>query len=98
VSETVSWQFVGRRLDSVQADTADIRRRMVTLADRFGGLEGRMSGLEDRMSGIERRQGTLEERMDAMVERQSKLEATSARTLFLLQRLALKSGISDDGE
>jgi hypothetical protein len=89
MSETVSWQFVGRRLDSVQADTADIRRQMITLADRFGALES-------RMAGIEHRQGTLEARMDAMVERQSKLEETGAQTLYLLQRLALKVGGIDD--
>jgi len=87
MSEAVSWQFVGRRLDSVQADTADIRRQMITLADRFGALESRMAGID---------QGTLEARMDAMVERQSRLEETGAQTLHLLQRLALKVGGIDD--
>ncbi len=89
MSETVSWQFVGRRLDSVQADTADIRRRIVTLAERFGALES-------RMGGIEQRQAILEERMDAMVERQSRLEQTGARTLYLLERLVQKAGGIDD--
>lgn len=86
---TISWQFIGRRLDAVQADTADIRRSMVTLIDRFGGLETRMTSLE-------RRQAVFEQRMDALVERQSKLEITAARTLFLLQRLALKVGGIED--
>lgn len=99
---TVSWEFIGRRLDAVQADTADIRRRMIGLTERFDALENnikeRLATLEGRVGSVERRMTNLESRMDAMVERQSKLEATAARTLFLLQRMALKSGISDDGE
>jgi len=89
MSETVSWQFIGRRLDSVQADVADVRRRQINLADRF-------SGLEDRFGTLERRMATLEDRMDAMVERQSKLEETGARTLFLLERIAAKIKVDDD--
>jgi predicted nucleic acid-binding Zn-ribbon protein len=95
-TEVISWQFVSRRLDAVQADTADIRRRMTRLEDRFTGLEDRFSGLERRMDTLERGLTTLETRMDALVERQSKLEITAARTLFLLQRLALKVGGIED--
>jgi len=86
---TVSWEFIGRRLDAVQADTADIRRNMLALTERF-------SGLEDRMASLERRQGIFEQRLDAFVERQSKLELTAARTHFLLQRLAIKVGGIED--
>jgi hypothetical protein len=93
---TVSWEFIGRRLDAVQADTADIRRNMATLAERFSGLEGRFSGLDNRMASLERRQGIFEQRLDAFVERQSKLELTAARTHFLLQRLAIKVGGIED--
>ena len=98
---TVSWEFIGRRLDAVQADTADIRRRMIGLTERFDALENniteRFASLEGRVTSIERRMTNLEARMDAMVERQSKLEQTAARTLFLLQRMALKNGIEDEG-
>lgn len=94
--ETVSWQFVGRRLDSVQNDVADVRRRMIALADRFGTIETRFGGMEARMDSLERRQGTLEERIDAVVERQGKLEEIGAKTLLLVERLALKAGIGDD--
>jgi len=93
---TTSWQFIGRRLDVVQADTADIRRRMATLIERFSGLADRLDEVGRHMASLERRQTTLEERMDAIVDRQSKLELTGARTLYLLQRLAAKSGVEDD--
>jgi hypothetical protein len=92
MSETVSLEFIGRRLDSIQADTADVRRRMIALGERFGSVETRIGGLESRLDGIDRRFATIEDRMDAMVERQGKLELTCNRTLFLLERLALKVG------
>jgi predicted nucleic acid-binding Zn-ribbon protein len=92
---TVSWEFLGRRLDSVQVDVADVRRRLATLADRFGGIEDRISGLEARMSIIERRQGGVETRIDAMVERISGLEAVSHRALLLLERIAAKVAVED---
>ena len=100
-ASTVTLEFIGRRLDAVQADTADIRRRMISQTERFDTLEAtiteRFAMLDNRVSSIERRMTTLEARMDAMVERQSKLEITSARMLHLLQRLALKvGGIEDD--
>jgi hypothetical protein len=101
-SETiVSWQFIGRRLDAVQADTADIRRRTIAQTERFNALETtiteRLTALDNRAASLDRRLVTLEARMDAMVERQSRLETTGARTLFLVERLALKiGGIEDD--
>jgi hypothetical protein len=100
-SETISWQFIGRRLDAVQADTADIRRRSISQTERFDALEAtigeRFTSLDNRIASLDRRLVTLEARMDAMVERQSRLETTAARTLFLVQRLALKlGGIEDD--
>jgi uncharacterized protein YPO0396 len=100
-SETiVSWQFIGRRLDAVQADTADIRRRVISQTERFNALENtiseRFTALDNRVASLDRRLVTLEARMDAMVERQSRLDTTAARTLFLLQRLALKIGGIED--
>lgn len=66
---------------------------------RFDALDRRFDALEDRIRSVEHGQVILEARMSAMVERQSKLEITSARTLFLMQRLALKvGGIEDEWE
>jgi predicted nucleic acid-binding Zn-ribbon protein len=94
-SETISWQFIGRRLDAVQNDVADVRRRMGMLTDRFGGIEDRIGGLENRMSTIEKRQGTLETRIDALVERISSLETITHQGNALLQRIAAKVGVEE---
>jgi predicted nucleic acid-binding Zn-ribbon protein len=96
MSATVSLEFIGHRLDSVQNDVADVRRRMVALADRFGTVETRISGIEDRLSLVEKRQGILETRIDALVERISGLEAVSHRSLALLERVAAKIQIDED--
>jgi chromosome segregation ATPase len=87
-SSAVSLEFIGRRLDAVQNDVADVRRRMGTLTDRFDGLEG-------RMSTIEKRQGTLEMRIDALVERISSLETITHRGNALLERIAAKVGAEE---
>ena len=90
MSETVSWQFVGRRLDSVQARiSADIRRQMITLADRFGALESRMAGIEHgraHSGGADGRDGRAPEQAGG----------DRCADADLLQRLALKVGGIDD--
>jgi hypothetical protein len=78
MSETVSLEFIGRRLDAVQADQADLRRRVVALADRFGVVEARIGGLESRMSGIE-------ERMDLLIERMGRQETLIERILARIE-------------
>jgi predicted nucleic acid-binding Zn-ribbon protein len=95
VSETVSLEFIGRRLDAIQADVADVRRRMIGLTDRFEGVEGKITLLSDDVRRLERRMHTLEVRMDAMVERQSKQEELLHRVLLLTERMAKAQGISD---
>ena len=61
----------------MQNDQADLRRRMIALADRFGVVEARIGGMESRMSGIE-------ERMDLLVERMGKQEANTSLALHRL--------------
>jgi predicted nucleic acid-binding Zn-ribbon protein len=95
VSETVSLEFIGRRLDAIQADVADVRRRMIGLTDRFEGVEGKITLLSDDVRRLERRMHTLEVRMDAMVERQSKQEELLHRVLLLTEHIAKAQGISD---
>ena len=55
MSETISLETIGRRLDSLQNNVSGVNRRLVTLesslADRVGVLEARMAGLEDRNAG-----------------------------------------------
>jgi predicted nucleic acid-binding Zn-ribbon protein len=88
MSETISLEFVTRRLDAVQNDQADLRRRMIALAERFGGIEIRIGAIEGRIGGIENRMSAFEERMDLLIERMSKQEANISRALLLLERLA----------
>ena len=95
MSETVSLEFIGRRLDAIQADVADVRRRMIGLTDRFEGVEGKITLLSDDVRRLERRMHTLEVRMDAMVERQSKQEELLHRVLLLTEHIAKAQGISD---
>jgi hypothetical protein len=91
--ETVSLEFIGRRLDAVQADVADVRRRIVSLLERHGGLLDRLENIDVGVGRLERRMNGLEVRMDAMVERQSKQEELLHRALLLLERIAAKVGV-----
>ena len=94
MSETVSLE-IGRRLDAVQADVADVRRRMVSLLERFDGLLDRLENIDAGVGRLERRMNGLEVRMDAMVERQSKQEELLHRALLLLERIAAKVGVEN---
>jgi hypothetical protein len=87
MSDTVSLEFVTRRLDAVQNDQADLRRRMIALAERFGAVEARIGGIESRMGGLENRMSAIEERMDLLIERMGRQEAHLSRALLLLERL-----------
>jgi hypothetical protein len=88
MSETVSLEFIGRRLDAVQVDVADVRRRMARLVEDIHELKRRFASLELAFD-------IQVQRMDAMVERQSKQEELLHRVLLLTERMALAQGISD---
>jgi hypothetical protein len=64
MSETVSSEFIGRRLDGLQNCVSGVTRRMVTLesnltngmevlAAELAGLEARIDQLAGRISGLE---------------------------------------------
>jgi hypothetical protein len=91
MSETVSLEFIGRRLDAVQADIANLGRRIVSLLERHDGLLDRLENIDAGVGRLERRMNGREVRMDAMVERQSKQEELLHRALLLLERIAAKA-------
>ena len=91
MSETVSLEFIGRRLDAVRADIADLRRWIVSLLERHDGLLDRLENIDVGVGRLERRMNGLEGRMDAMVERQSKQEELLHRALLLLERIAARA-------
>ena len=100
----VSLEFIGRSLDTVQADQADLRRRMIALGERFGtvetrigGIEARIGSIEGRMTGIENRMTAFEERMDLMIEQIGKTEANTGCALLLIERLATAQGLGGAG-
>jgi hypothetical protein len=88
VSEAVSLDFLGRRLDSVQNDVRDLRLRVVGLADRFGTMERRFATLENRFATIEARFSGVEERIATM-------ETRLDRMVFLIERMAQAQGIKE---
>jgi hypothetical protein len=96
MSETVSLEFIGRRLDAVQANQADLRRRMVALGERFGAVELRIGAMEGRIGGLEARTAGIEERMDLLIERMGRQEVNTSRALLLLGRIAQAQGITED--
>ena len=92
IPETASLE-IGRHLDAVQADVADVRRRIVSLLERHDGLLDRLENIDVGVGRLERRMNGLEVRMDAMVERQSKQEELLHRALLLLERIAARVGV-----
>jgi hypothetical protein len=87
--EVVSLEFIGRRLDSMSADIADVRRRFSGFGDRFTVMEARLASIEGRL-------GLNEEGIDAVVERLGKLETVASRGLLLAERIAEKLGVERD--
>lgn len=85
MSETVSLEFIGRRLDSVQNDMADVRRRMVALVERFDRVAGQIDELTAEVRSIGRRPRNLEDRIDAVVNRLTGIETSNARIIMLLE-------------
>lgn len=93
MSDTISLEFIGYRLDAVQNDVHDLRRSFVSFRE---SSRDALSGLRDEMTSLGKRMSSLEQRMDAMVDRQSRFEETQARLLLLVRRIALKVGVDQD--
>jgi hypothetical protein len=78
MSETISPEVIGRRLDSLQNNVAGVNRRMIaletTLNERLGAVEARIAGLEDCV--------------DQLAERISALETKANSLILLVERIA----------
>jgi predicted nuclease with TOPRIM domain len=83
MGETVTVEFIGRRLDTIQNDQRDLRRRLIALTERFGAIEARFGHLEARAA-------IIEERLDELVDRTGRLEETQNRMLTILTDVARK--------
>lgn len=93
MSEAISLEFIGFRIDSVQNDMRDIRRTVINLTERFNAFEVRLGGIESRIGGVEGRIGALELRFDEFMQRQSRMEEQMARQVLLLSHIAAKLGV-----
>ena len=78
MSETISPEFMGRRLDSLQNNVAGVNRRMIALE----------TALNDRLGALEARMTVLEECVDQLAERISALETSVNSAILLIQRIA----------
>ena len=78
MSETISPEFIGRRLDSVQNNIAGVNRRMIALD----------TALNDKLGAVEARMAGLEECVDQLAERISVLETSVNSAILLIQRIA----------
>jgi hypothetical protein len=80
MSETISPEFIGRRLDGLQNNVSGVNRRMIalesTLSERMMALEARLAGLEDRT--------------DQLVDRLRALETGVNSLILLVERVAKK--------
>ena len=98
MSDTLSQEFIGRRLDSLQRDFADVRRRMIAVEEHLESFDKRITArfgeLDSRMTSVERRLTTVEQRLDAVVERISNLEGLHHRALYFLEKWAEREGIA----
>ena len=81
MSETVSAESIGRRLDGLQNNGSGLNRRMITLEsnliNRVGAVEARMAGLEDCA--------------DQLVDRISALETSVNSLILLVERIAKRT-------
>ena len=78
MSETVSAEFIGRRLDGLQNNASGVTRRLITLENT---LSARMEALEARLAG-------LEEHADHLVDSISALETSVNSLILLVERIA----------
>jgi len=86
MSETISLEFIQRRLESIQNDTADVRRRMGTLIDRCRLIEERVDVQTSEIRSLGKQQAILTERLDTVVNRLTGIETTNAEILMLIKR------------
>ena len=84
---TVTVDFIGRRLDSVQGDQPDLRRRMISLAERFSAIEGRIGAVEHRIGGLENRMSATDERIDLVIDRLHRIEAMTETRFNRLEQM-----------
>ena len=71
MSETISPEFIGRRLDSLQDSVAGVNRRMIaletTLNERLGAVEARIARLEDCADQVSERISTLATKVNSLI-------------------------------
>jgi hypothetical protein len=71
MSETISSEFIGRRLDSLQNNVVGVNRRMIaletTLSERLGAVEARIARLEDCVDQLAERISTLETKLNSLI-------------------------------
>ena len=70
--EHVDMRLVGKQVESLIADSRDMKRRMTSMEHRFSAIEGRFSALEGRMAAIEDRMTGM---MDLLVRIASRIGA-----------------------
>jgi hypothetical protein len=78
VSETVSPEFIGRRLDGLQNNVSGVTRRMVTLE----------SNLTNGMEALATEVNELAARVDQLASRISALETSVNCLILLVERIA----------
>ena len=72
----------------IEANQADMRRRVIETNGRFDKLNTRIDHLSTRIGDVEQQLNGLTERMDHMVDRLSTLETGMTEVLFRLRRMA----------
>jgi hypothetical protein len=87
MSETISPEFIGRRLDSLQNNVSGVTRRMITLENT---LSDRMAALETRLAG-------LEECADQLSDRISALDTRVNYLILLVEGIAQVKGLTSSG-
>ena len=78
MSETISPEFIGRRLDSLQNNIAGVNRRMIALE----------TALNDKLGAVQTRMAGLEECVDQLAERISVLETSVNSAILLIQSIS----------
>ena len=87
MSETISPEFIGRRLDGLQNNVSGVTRRMITLE----------SILSDRMAALETRLAGLEECADQLSDRISVLDTRVNYLILLTEGIAQAKGLTSSG-
>ena len=82
MSEAISPEFIGRRLDSLQNNIAGVNRRMIALE----------TGLNERLGAVESRVAELGDCVDQLTERIGALETSVNSLILLVERVAKPAG------